>query len=173
MSLLGFDADEMRNRTHPVREHIGVQRVQWKLERAGGWILLGIMVLTLLGVFSRGPLSSATAVSPNGNLTVEYERFLRNGATFTMVISVRGNPGEMQRIDLSGEMLEGTTIESIQPSPDQVSTHRRTGFSLDIRPDAEGYARVHLSLRADGVGRYRSQVSNGSSKVDLAQFIYP
>lgn len=165
--------DDSRSRSYPVQEDMPIQRGHWSIERAGAWILLIIVLLTLLGLFSRGPLSNVQARSQAGDLQVEYERFLRNGATFTMVVDLHGQPGAERRLDIGGELLEGITIESIQPEPVSTSSYRNTGLSVLVKPDAEGNVRVHFSLRADGIGLYRSTVSTGSSQIELSQFIYP
>jgi len=37
-------------------------------------VLVAVVILTLPGLFSRGPLSTVEAVSEQGDLKVEYER---------------------------------------------------------------------------------------------------
>ncbi|CAN7169907.1 hypothetical protein LJR232_000236 [Aquipseudomonas alcaligenes] len=173
MSIPELSSEDLRDREHPVHECMRVQRHLWMLERIGAWLLLLIVLLTLLGLFSKGLLSSVEAMSPQGQLHVDYERFLRNGATSTLVIDLKGQPGETLDLKLEGEMLEGSTIESIHPQPVSGATHRGTGLSLQLRPDAQGHARIHLGLRADGVGLYDSRVIGNGESVDLTQFIYP
>lgn len=173
MIVRKLSASDARSRSHPVQEDMLIQHGYWSIERAGAWMLLIIVVLTLLGLFSRGPLSTVQAGSQDGDLKVEYERFLRNGATFTMVVDVHGKPGAEQRLNIGGELLEGTTIEAIQPEPTSTATYLNSGLSLLVKPDAQGKVRIHFSLRADGVGLYRSTVSTQASKVELTQFIYP
>lgn len=173
MGMPRLSPDDLRERGHPVQESMRVQRRLWVLERVGSWLLLLVVLLTLLGLFSKGLLSSVEASGAQGRLHVAYERFLRNGATSTLVIDVKGAPGETLRLDLEGEMLEGGTLESIHPQPATGATHRGTGMRLQLRPDAQGHARIHFSVRADGVGLYRSRVLGGGEVVDLSQFIYP
>ncbi len=63
--------DDFRDRSYPVEEDIGFQRKVWRFERIGWYALLLIIVLTLAGVFSKGPLSSKHAVSTDGNLSAD------------------------------------------------------------------------------------------------------
>lgn len=167
------DTDELRNRSYPVQEDMRIQRHYWRVERIGGWILLVVVGLTLLGLFSKGLLSTTTAHGPGDALQVEYERFMRNGATTTLIIDASGMPGSPRRIDITGQMLEGATLESVQPQPQAASTVEGNGISLQAMPDHGGHIRLHLALRADGVGFYRSRIEIDDHAIDLWQFIYP
>ncbi|PZE09376.1 hypothetical protein DMX10_31445 [Pseudomonas sp. 57B-090624] len=173
MGMPQLAPEDLRDRDYPVHESMRVQRRLWALERIGSWLLLLVVLLTLLGLFSKGVLSSVEARGAQGRLHVDYERFLRNGATSTLVIDIKGKPGEALSLELEGEMLEGSTVESIHPQPESGATHRNTGLSLRLQPDAQGHVRVHLGVRADGVGLYRSRILGGGETIDLSQFIYP
>lgn len=64
MSLL---EQEMQDREHPGAEDMSLQRKVWRFQRAGWYVLMAIVILTLLGLFSRGPLSTLEAVSDQGD----------------------------------------------------------------------------------------------------------
>lgn len=85
---------EMKDREHPVVEDIQLQRKVWRLQRVGWYVLLALVILTLLGLFSRGPLSSLVAISDSKDLTVEYERFHRSGGSNSMIIRTQGRPDQ-------------------------------------------------------------------------------
>lgn len=167
-----LDPSDEQERHYPVQENLHVQRRQWALERVGIWILGALVALTVAGLFAKGPLSHAEAASEDGRLQVTWQRFLRNGATSTLVVDVHG-AGPKARVELLGELLEGSTLESLQPQPAASRTAGGNGLALDVKADEQGRVRLFLSLRADGVGLFRSQVRVGDRQVPVTQFIYP
>ncbi|MEQ7920353.1 hypothetical protein ABQX22_14255 [Xanthomonas sp. WHRI 1810A] len=170
---MSLQDQEMQNRQHPVAEDFQLQRKVWRFQRVGWYVLLGVVVLTLLGVFSRGPLSSLTAVSTQGDLTVDYERFHRGGGANSMVIHTTGLPGTPVTLLISKAMLEGFSIESIQPQPLR-SMGTPDGLSLTVPADKQGRATLYLSWRSSGIGLFNSDISRvGGGHVPITQFIYP
>ncbi len=164
---------DARSRITPVQENMAVQRRLWLFERIG-LVGLGVLVLlTLLGLFSKGLLSSSQISSVQGQVAVSYERFLRNGATSVIVIDLRGAPDAVLPLRIEGELLDGLTVESITPPATRAATFDKTGMQLDLRADAGGQARVHLAVRSDGLGAYHSVVRGPGGSVTLNQFIYP
>lgn len=165
--------DECADRAGPVREHMRIQKAHWRIERIGFYVLLLLILATLLGLFSKGPLSHAQDQTVSGSLALDYQRYLRNGATSSLVLMLRGPAGKDLDVQISGDLLEGVTIESMVPAPVTSASYEGSGLALRVRPDAEGRARVHLALRVDGVGLHRSRVSANGESLSLHQFIYP
>ncbi|MGQ7958087.1 hypothetical protein ACUTAF_10320 [Pseudomonas sp. SP16.1] len=143
----------------------------WRIERAGWYALLLLVMLALLGLFSKGPLSDATVTGSLGHLQVDYQRFARGGATSQLVLTLRETATQAQ-IFISSELLEGYTIESIQPAPLAGSNGEQGGLRLAVATE-QGAARLSLILRAEGVGRFDSWIGAGGERVELNQFIYP
>jgi len=164
---------DARSRLTPVRENMAVQRRLWLLERLGLVGMTVLVLLTLLGLFSKGLLSSSQASTGQDQLAVSYERFLRNGATSVIVVDLRGAPNADVALRIEGELLDGLTVESITPPAKNAATFDKTGMQLALRADAGGQVRVHLAVRSDGVGAYRSVVRGPGGSVTLNQFIYP
>lgn len=170
---MGLFEEEMKNRERPVAEDMRLQRKVWKLERVGWYALLALVILTLLGVFSRGPLSSLKTVSAQGDLTVDYERFYRSGGSNPMIIHTQGRPDQPVTLMISKAMMEGFSIDSIQPQP-ITSTGTSDGLSLTLPADKHGHATLYLSWRSNGVGLFKSQISIvGGGQIPITQFIYP
>lgn len=163
----------MKDREHPVGEDIQLQRKVWKFERVGWYVLLAVVILTLLGLFSRGPLSSLVAVSDIRDLTVEYERFHRNGGSNSMIIRTQGKPDQPVTVLIGKAMLEGFSIDSIQPLP-MSSTSTSDGLALTLMPDKQGDAILYLSWRSSGLGLIKSEIAvAGGGHIPITQFIYP
>lgn len=150
-----------------------LQRKVWRFERVGWYVLLLIMLLTLLGAFSKGPLSDRQAQSDDGRLVVSYEALARNGGSSRLVVQLRGRPGEPLAVTLHGELLDGFSIDSLQPQP-LASTSGKDALMFTLGADAHGDAMLYIGLRADGVGRFHSELQlAGGPPLPLTHFIYP
>lgn len=164
---------DLQSRNYPVRENMAYQLRIWRFERCGWYVLVLLVVLGLLGMFSRGVISSREVRSDDGHLRAEYEMFHRNGSTNAMKISLSGKPDATLEVDIGGELLEGFSVETLQPQPLR-SRNSGQGMRLWLQADGQGQATLYLTLRGDGLGLFRSRLqSPGSAGVELVQFIFP
>lgn len=160
-------------RPYPIEEDPIHQRRLWRFERVGWCGLCLVVLLAMLGLFSEGPLSHKQIRNAEGTLLVQYQRFVRNGASSQLLLQARGAPSKPLELVLAGDLLEGFSIETIQPAP-QLSSSAGQGVQLDVQPDSHGTVRVHLTLRNAGVGLYREEVGiAGGEPVRFTQVIYP
>jgi len=165
--------DEYASRTHPVEEDMRLQRRVWRFERIGWVVLLLIIALTLAGLFSKGPLSSVEVSTPDGSLSVKYERFNRNGAGDDMVIRSTGRPDERRDLVLGKELLEGNSLESLNPQPGPSSSNGGD-LVIPMKADSHGVATLYLSVRSNGIGLFRAHVHiAGGQDLPIPKFIYP
>lgn len=167
------EPDDWQSRSYPVREDMTLQRKVWRFERTGWYVLVVLMGLTLAGLFSKGPLSNGEALSADGQLRVEYQRFLRNGSSDGLVIYLKGKPRETLEVEISGELLSGFNIETLQPQPLKASTAGE-GVKLWVLSDDNGQATLHVTVQSEGIRSFDTRVSRVTgSSVRLSQFIYP
>lgn len=167
------EQEEFVSRKYPVEEDMDEQRRAWRFERIGIGALVVLIGLTLGGLFSKGPLSHVQLQTPDGRLSVEYERFSRNGAQDDVIVSSSGAPGEMRYLVLGHEWLEGMSIESLNPQPANLTSDDRD-LVIPMRADARGMATLYLSLRSNGVGLYKGHIRlKDGPRLDLSKFIYP
>ncbi|MFV9657599.1 hypothetical protein ACNFCK_22155 [Pseudomonas sp. NY15366] len=159
---------EQSSRSVPVQEHMALQVRVWKIERFGWYGLLLLLLLALAGLFSKGPLSDVQIGGAQDALQVEYQRFARNGAQSPLKINLQGT----SRLHVAGELLDGFSIDAIQPVPIHSASDGAGGLVLDFGGEAERIS-VSLRLTADGVGPYRSTLQAAGQQVELNQFIYP
>ena len=164
---------DLQSRDFPVREDMDYQLKVWRFERCGWYVLVLLVLLGLLGVFSRGVLSSKDVVSENEQLRVEYEMFHRNGASNSMKITVTGLADTAVELEFEGDLLNGFSVESFVPEPSQARSSSE-GMRLWVHTDKRGQARLYITLRSDGLGLFQSRVSTpGSEGIALNQFIFP
>ncbi|KAB0507202.1 MULTISPECIES: hypothetical protein [Pseudomonas] len=164
---------EYHSRDFPVREDMAYQVKVWRFERWGWYVMVLLVVLALLGLFSRGPLSSRDVHGSDGKVRVEYEMFHRHGSTNPMKVSVIGRPDATVELELTGKLLEGFEIETLQPEPVRALSGEQ-GMKLWVQTDAQGQASLYLTLRGEGLGLFRSHIASpGAASVKVDQFIFP
>ncbi|GAB3389339.1 hypothetical protein [Azotobacter armeniacus] len=164
--------DDFAPRNYPITDQIARQRKTWKRERIGFGVLLAFVGLALTGLFSSGPLSRQSSSSPEQRLTVEYERFLRNGASSRIVLAAQTRPSAQATLRIDQAFLRAHTIESLQPQP-LFARSRQGGLELVGQADEQGSLSVYLTIRPDGIGLVRSTAWFEGGSVVFTQFIYP
>lgn len=90
-----------------------------------------------------------------------------------MKIAVNATPDSTVEVELAGQLLEGFSIEALQPAPLR-SRSSSGGIRLWLQTDHDGQAMLYITLRGDGLGFFRSQIfPPGANGVKLVQFIFP
>jgi len=164
---------DFHSRDYPVREDMAYQVKVWRFERWGWYTLVLLILLALLGLFSHGPLSTRDVHGGDGKVRVQYEMFHRNGSSNPMQISVIGAPDATVELELNGALLDGFSIETLQPQPVRAISAGQ-GLKLWVQTDAQGQANLYLTLRGEGLGPFRSRIASpGAQPVNLDQFIFP
>lgn len=161
------------SRKQPVEENIGRQHRTWRFERLGWCCLVVVVVMALAGIFGDGPLSEQQALSADGRVQIEYQRFSRNGAVDNLRVRVKGQPASRVALLLDGSLFHESSIETMQPQP-LLSQSQGQALLLHLATDDQGQATLHLTLQYDGVGLLRAQARVGStSTVAFTTFVYP
>jgi hypothetical protein len=157
---------------------LALQRRVWRVQRVA-WTLMALVVLAaLLGLMGSGPLSRRSVTSADGAVRVEYERFLRRGATTTLRIhaGLAGSETAQLAVWLARPYLEDVTIHRVQPPPDRVQAGRDRviwNFEVSARdPGAPLTVTIHLVPEA--MGRLRAAVGLGPGPgLGFSQWVYP
>ena len=167
------EPEDFHSRVYPVREDMAYQLKVWRFERVGWYVLVLLVILTLLGLFSRGPLSSRDVKTSDGRLGVKYELFHRNGATHPMILHLKGPPEAVLEVELGGDWLEGFHVQALQPQPMR-SASAGPGIKFWVQADAKGEATLYLSLLSEGLGTYHCRIAMpGGASVSFDPFIFP
>ncbi|ABS64891.1 conserved hypothetical protein [Parvibaculum lavamentivorans DS-1] len=166
-------APDWRSRAYPIHEDMDVQRTTWWVQRCG-WVALGLLVIAAaLGLFSEGPLSTASTTGAAGRMEVSYDRFGRNGAATRISITVRDNDAQELAITLSKPMMDAFAVETVHPTPrEERSTPEGTEFVF--ASTGGGPLRVYFDVRPELSGLIRSEISLPyGPPARLTQFTYP
>src|SRR5690606_7114479 len=134
-----------QNRSHPLQEDMGFQRRAWRMERVA-WSVMGLLVLlTGLGLFSDGVLSTATAHDESRRIEVDYDRFYRNSAAATMRWRIQAAHESQSTVSVNQEFAEAFMVEAMLPEPSSViATHDGVRLVFDHDEGASMSVVLHI-----------------------------
>lgn len=160
------------SKSYPITEDMGLQRVTWRVQRAGWAVLAMAALAALLGVFSEGPLSSSTATGADGRLEVHYDRFARHDAAMRMEVVLRKNAAGQAAIRLSPSLTQGFSIETIHPAPAEESGGP-DGHTYVFKPGGDPL-RIQIDLRPMKRWLLRGEIAAGEGPpAAVTMFVYP
>ncbi|ELY4662628.1 hypothetical protein [Cronobacter muytjensii] len=166
-------SDERVSRETPVREHMHAQRVEWRIQQGGNWLLFTIVVIALLGGFSDGWLSETSITNREKSLTIEYQRFLRAESDEPFALRIQGPKNQPVTLTFGGDLPDRFVLQTLQPQPLVAHTGQHT-LTLTFPPTPDGAHAVWMVTQPQSAGRLSSTVTlNGASPVHLTQWVYP
>ncbi|MGJ0125974.1 hypothetical protein [Pantoea sp. RHCKP32] len=166
--------DRTENRDYPVKENILWVRREWRIQRAGEYLLIVLVLLGACGLFSKGWLSDSRVRSPDGNLEVAYERFGRIESNMAMRIGYRAPAGDRFTLTIGSGALDSLEIQTLQPQPreaEAIGSDLRLTFAVaDTGPDHA----VWIGLQPRRAGRIHVAIyGDDASPIRFTQWIYP
>jgi hypothetical protein len=155
--------------------HIDVhhERSEWFFQRVGWGLMLLLTSAALLGFLGAGPFSNVQAGKVGDDLYVEYERFVRHEAPFSVHCYCDAKGSDEFNLSLGRAFLSRTEVKEVQPSPvkttaageDCIFTFKSTGETNQL---------VTFRFESDSFGRLQTEVTlNGKSKQKLKLYIWP
>jgi len=166
--------DEERSRDYPIQENMRWQRVEWRIQKIGGILLLVLVILGACGLFSKGFLSDGVVTSSDGALRVEYERFGLRDSDIAMAIRVRPAHHDRFTLTLSGEEMDNFQIQSLQPQPQQAVSKSNSLVLIYSSSSFRDGATVWIGSQAQQFGRYPVTVTlDDATSVHFTHWIYP
>lgn len=153
-----------------------LERRFWMIERAG-WVAMGVLLLlALLGVFGEeGVLSSATARSADGTMTVEYRRFLhyQSHSDVTWRLPVPPGDGGVE-LWISEEYAHALPAELFLPRPTEERTASgRVIYRFEAEPGQRRMV-VAADVNPHGMGLIPAEAGIvGGPSISFFQFVYP
>lgn len=165
--------DEFASRNYPVNENMHAQRLEWRMQAVGNYLLFALVILALLGVFSDGVLSETTQTSRGGALTVEYQRMIRAQSDERYILRVQGEPDQPVSVTFSGDFMDSVDIQTLSPPP-QTSHTSLHGMTLTWPATPDGRHAVWIMAQPQAAGYLTSSVTvDGKPGVTLRQWSWP
>lgn len=155
-----------------VQENIAFEQVEWRAASVLFWGLMALVAATLLGLFGNGPLSRASAVSGDGSLRVEYDRFGRFGAPMRMTVHIRPDAAGTAAFTVARDYLQAQRVEQVTPAPSATETDG-AGVRYLFRSAGSEPLEVTIDGQSDRRWKLVGQIRAGSQSVRFWQFIYP
>jgi hypothetical protein len=149
------------------------QKREWRFERAGWAVLAVLVALALLGLFGDGPLSERTLASADGQLRIEYDRFLRREAPATLRVHVAARPSTEVRVWLGRDYLERVNRREISPLPQRVEEGPARHEYVFRLASADTPLTVVFRLTPESIGTLLGQIGIGEARLEFSQFVYP
>jgi len=157
-----------------ISEDMAFQRRTWLVERIV-WILLGlILIAALLGFFGGGgPVASAETTTEDGNLSMQYDRFLRLESPTQLRVVARPL-GTTLRLWVGRDYVEAIEITNIVPEPDRVeAAEDRYTFEFPlIAPESTATVFFYIEPRKAWSLNGRLGLEGGAELM-LRQLVYP
>ena len=153
------------------------QRRSWTVQRVGWALMVLVSVAALLGLFGRGPLSSAHVGDNGSPLRADYERFVRLDAPAELTVHIAGaaiRPDSTAELWLDRKWLSDMEVKTITPQPETTRTGaKQVVYSFNLDPAASpGVVTFKLETRSAGRIDGRIGLVNGPSYA-FSQFSYP
>lgn len=157
-----------------IRQSARFTQREWLLERVGWAVLAAFVVAGLIGAFGWGPLTTVTAVSEDGTLTVEYQTVGHHEADDSVRILVASDAAVDGKVtvELTGPWVSGVDVSSVTPAPStEYAITEGVALEFDVEPGAE--TQVTIIYRASGYWGIDAHATVGDESVHFSQFVLP
>jgi len=149
------------------------ERSEWFVQRVGWGAMLLLAIAALLGFLGKGIFSDAQAGKAGDDLYIEYDRFVRHEAPFTLRIYCKPGASNQFTLSLDRAFLDRTEIQEIQPTPTR-STIAGSECLFAFSSSGGTNQLVTFRLSADSFGKLENTVGlNEISRHHLEQFAWP
>jgi hypothetical protein len=152
------------------------QRYQWRAQR-WAWGILGlVLIAALLGLTGNGPLSHATAETPDHSIRVNYNRFIRvrAPALTTIILGPEASPDGTVRLWIDRDYIDHLQVKHVTPRPEsEEGGADRQVFVFRVTSPGEP-AEITFHFEPEGGGYRTCRMGRvGGPELSFGQFVYP
>ena len=157
-----------------VGEDLGFQRKWWVFERVIWSFFVLVIICDLLGLFGRGWLAQAQRATPDGALTLHYERIERTSTP--SIMTLRFSPAAIHdgriQVYISDSLVKPLGAQRISPQP-AISAIGNGGITYSFAAtQTPADAEISLEPGTPGPHRFRVQLA-GDAPIDASIFVVP
>lgn len=159
-----------------VAENLPLQQKIWKAERISWAIVISLLFAALLGLFGKGPLSSAESRTPDGLLRVEYDRLSRYQAPTELKLHIgpAATQSESLRLWINADYWEQVELSQISPAPQftEMGNNKHIYHFKIATPNSP----LLISFQVKGAGYGKTDLHLGLQNgpaLNMKQFFYP
>ncbi|MGN6134744.1 MAG: hypothetical protein ACTHOU_09595 [Aureliella sp.] len=149
---------------------------EWRIQRIGWTIWIGLLVAAMLGLLGPGLFSQTRSLSSDRSLAVTYDRFVHFHHPTTLVLSFEQALPAQEQLELTIDhaLLDQIDIQRIDPEPEQ-STLSSEGVTYRFRKDAAlRSGKLILHIDYDRPGRIVGHIGlSGHAPATVTQFVFP
>ena len=150
-----------------------LQEGTWRVQRVAWWVMAGILLTAVLGLFGGGPFGTGTAGRTDGP-RVEYPRGCRLRSSTTLDVFSPTNPEGESRIWVSLAFLDRAEIVRVDPEPTRVESAPDGLTYITAAKSGGELARVRFYLDPNRPGPLRGRIRPGDgSTLDFTSIVYP
>ena len=149
------------------------ERIEWRVQRIG-WMLLALLCgAALMGILGPGPASKRQAGKIGSELYIEYDRYIRSRAPYSIHVYCRPAVGDRFTLSLDRALFQSTEIRQIQPEPEKATAAgNQYEFLFNAKEGPEQLVTFHFE--PDSIGDLSTTVSlNGKQSHKIKQFVWP
>ena len=148
-----------------VGEDLAFQRRWWRFENVAWWVFGAILLADALGAFGRGYLAKASRQTPDGTMSLQYERVER--ANTPSVMTIRFGPRAIAngaiRLHVSATLLQELGAQRVIPQP-AFSTVDDDGVTYMFPVSAaRGVVEIALEPSFPGVHRFTMGIAGADA----------
>ena len=151
---------------------LGHERLEWRVQRVG-WALLALLCgAALAGFLGPGPASHQHAGKIGSELYVEYDRYIRNRAPYSIKVYCQPEADQFT-LSFDRALIENTEIRQIQPEPEEMTA---AGDKYEFQFNATGGPEqlVTFHFEPDSFGDISTAVSLDRKHTHkIKQFVWP
>jgi hypothetical protein len=157
-----------------VGENLEFQRKWWIFERVIWLVFLLVIACDLVGLFGQGWLAQAKMATPDGGLSIDYERVERASTPSTMVLKfgpAAFRDGKVQ-VYVSDVVVKELGAQRISPEP-ATSTLGDKGITY-VFPATRSPAQAQIQLQPSTIGTHSFSVEMpGEPPLQASVFVLP
>jgi hypothetical protein len=150
----------------------GHERTEWMVQRVGWGLMFLVCIAALAGFLGDGPVSRAQEGREGDDLHLEYHRFVRHQAPFTVKVFCRTGGDKQFSLGFTRRFLENHEIKEIQPEPESTISEGEKSVFLFKANGKEQL--VTFRFESDAFGKAQGEVTlDGRETQKMEQFIWP